>query len=108
MSETKFQLSTTFSQEVTFPRPGKPKPGEEPLVIEFDFVWKTKSEFIAYCKDGAELRDAEFLAGLISGWQRETLFSQEALGRLLDTYPRASDRIFDAYQDALQGVDEKN
>jgi hypothetical protein len=92
----------TFEATVQIPAPG----GARPLKVAFK--WLDRDAFAAYCKDGKEKGDAQFLFGLLERWEADAACDEAGITRLLAKYPQAGRAIFEVYQKELLGVEAKN
>lgn len=99
----KLQAPETFHATVHVPEPGGTS-----QVLEVDFKWLSRDQFIAYCKDPAERGDPQFFAGLISAWDADAPCDEAGMARLFGFWPKASRALFEAYRHELLEFEEKN
>lgn len=92
----------TFKATVQIPAPGGIRP------LDVTFKWLERDAFSAYCKDGKERGDAQFLAGLIERWEADGASDEAGIARLLNKFPQAGRALFETYQKELLGVEAKN
>lgn len=108
----KLAPAPTFDLAVELSGPGDTQAGKLQLVGKY--LGKTALQaWIQAARDHDD--DADWLLQVLAGWRevadaegQPLAFDRDNLHRLLDTYPRSSQEIFDAYVAAMVGARRKN
>ena len=108
----KLAPAPTFDLPVELSGPGATQAGKLQLVGKY----LGKAALQAWIESAKQHKDdAAWLLEVLAGWNdvadaegQPLAFNRDNLHRLLDTYPRSSQEIFDAYVDALVGARRKN
>lgn len=90
-----------------------PVPGSAPVVVKFRFRHMGNDAYWAMLTESRAKGEGavDFLTRFVDGWEGENInapFSLEALGRLVNNYPKAAGAIFKAFEAELIGALEKN
>jgi hypothetical protein len=108
----KLAPSPTFDLPLELSGPGDTQAGKLQLVGKY-LGKAALQDWIKAAKDHEH--DVDWLLTVITGWKevadaegQPLAFSRDSFDRLLDTYPRSSQEIFDAYVAALVGARRKN
>jgi hypothetical protein len=108
----KLAPAPTFELPVELSGPGDTQAGKLLLVGKY----LGKAALQAWIESAKQHQDdSAWLLQVLEGWHevadaegRPLAFDRDNLHRLLDTYPRSSQEIFDAYVAALVGARRKN
>lgn len=90
-----------------------PVPGSAPVPVKFRFRHMSNDEYWAMLTESRAKGEnaVDFLARFVDGWEGENInapFSLEALGKLVNNYPKAAGAIFKGFEAELIGALEKN
>lgn len=102
----KLQPDPTFWSAVKITVPGEVKP----LVVDFLFVWKSKSQLLDFRQRLTDGRADEVVLGeVIQDWKGiDTPYSESALRDLLENYSASALEILQGYLEALTESRRKN
>lgn len=103
MAKLKLNPDPTFKAKVAIQAAGG---GVDP--VEFTFKHRTRDQMDEFMKAALELRDAELIMAVASGWELEDAFTAENLNQLAQNYITSPQAIFQTYIDEMVKAREKN
>lgn len=101
--EIHIKAEPTFEEKV-----GIPVPGKGAVDVLFTFKHRTKDELQKFLKDTEQLKGAEYVMKLISGWEFTDEFNKKNVEIFLQNYHGAEIAIAVGYAKALSGARLKN
>lgn len=102
-------MALKLQPPATFPAPVEiTNPGGAIETLNVDFKWLSREDFVEYCKSGKDMSDAEFFAGLITGWDADEACNVPGMAKLFGYRPKAPRALFEVYRRELLEVEEKN
>lgn len=98
MAKAKFVLTAapTFKAKVLIP-----VPGAAATPIEFTFKGRTKDQLKTLVDSMRDREDLELVMDIVSGWDLDEPFSEEAVDQLLQNYIGSGKAIISKYLDEL-------
>lgn len=103
MAKLKLTPEPTFKTKVGISVPGKGK-----VPTEFTFRHKTRKEVLAWIEESKDMKDADLIVDIATGWELEDEFNAENISALCEAYSSAGGEIVTAYLQELSGARAKN
>ena len=74
-----------------------PRPGENPAIVEFTFIHRTKAVLDEFVKSRVGVSDVESFMAMVVGWDIDAEFNEDNVALFLQNYISAAQATFQGY-----------